>query len=173
MIGMIWLAIPSCPPIWASVRFRSAGTMSAAWGTNFSSAVVAVAPRSASFSTAVSLPSTVRASWKERMAGVNTPSRRGLPATAAAPAAMAGSTAIRSGWASRAATATAWPISVLTASSWRISFTSPAKFSPLTTAAFNQPRIPVMNSPIAPSVSSTVDQVLLRRLFMTASPRDV
>ena len=86
---------------------------------------------------------------------------------------MAGSTAMRSGLASSAATATAWPISVLTASSWRISFTSPAKFSPLTTAAFSHPRIPVMNRPIAPSVSSTFDQVLLRTLPMTSSPRDV
>ena len=28
-----------------------------------------------------------------------------------------------------------------------------------------------MNRPIAPSVSSTFDQVLLRTLFMTSSPR--
>ena len=34
--GMIWPAIPSWPPTSARVRFRLAGTMSAAWGTNFS-----------------------------------------------------------------------------------------------------------------------------------------
>ncbi len=107
MTGMIWLAMPSWPPTSASVRFRFSGMMSAACGTNFSRAVVAVAPRSASLRTAESLPCSVIASWNERMAGVNTPSSSGLPATAAAPAAIAGSTAMRSGCASSAANATA------------------------------------------------------------------
>ena len=112
-------------------------------GANVSSAVVMVAPRSASVSTADVAPSSVIASWNEQTAGVKTPSRMGLPDHGG-----------RSGGQRRLhgdevrlrrrppPAATCSPTCWVTASSWRTSLRISAKFS-----AVDQDRVQVADDP--------------------------
>ena len=166
--GMICAARPSCPPTSARVTFRFAGMMSAACGTNRSSAVVTVAPRSATARTARPPPSSVRAPWNSATAGVKTLSSTGEPTSAAATASSAGSMAIRSGWASMAAVAISSPASCLTASSWRMSLAIRAKFCPFTTELFRKPTRLLKRNATMPRTSRTLDHLSLR--CMSAVP---